>query len=99
MTDTFTLPADDLRAVFDIAVGSMDFGSGFLDDAEVETLRRVAGVIGVDPMEATPSMFASKYPHAFHAYTRRGGEKSPNCSRCSRVETDAIHEVHHADPE
>lgn len=86
-----TLPLDDLRATFDIAVGSMDFGSGFLDDAEVQTLRRVAVVIGVDPMEATPSMFASKYPHAFHPYTVKGGEKSERCSRCSRSADDEVH--------
>jgi hypothetical protein len=89
--ETMTLPADDLRAVFDIAVGSMDFGSGFLDDAEVETLRRVAVVIGVDPMEATPSIFAAKYHHAFHPYTFKGGAKSSHCSRCFRVEDDELH--------
>lgn len=49
------------RAVFDIAVGSMDFGSGFLDDEEVQMLRAAAVDLGVDPMEATPSDFKSKY--------------------------------------
>ena len=50
-----------LRALFDTAVHSMDFGSGFLDDEEVASLRTVAVVLGVDPWEATPAKFRCKY--------------------------------------
>jgi hypothetical protein len=50
-----------LRALFDIAVSSMDFGSGFLDDEEVARLREVAELLGVDPMAATPENFRCKY--------------------------------------
>jgi hypothetical protein len=59
-----------LRALFDVAVSSMDFGSGFLDDEEVVSLRRAAEIIGVDPMAATPDNFKCKYRqhHAAMAY-------------------------------
>jgi hypothetical protein len=50
-----------LRIVFDTAVHSMDFGSGFLDDEEVAALREVAVVLGVDPAAATPRNFTCKY--------------------------------------
>ncbi len=50
-----------LRIVFDIAVNSMDFGSGFLDDEEVTVLREVAGILGVDPDVATPRTFKCRY--------------------------------------
>lgn len=50
-----------LRALFDIAVSSMDFGSGFLDDEEVSHLRAVAVILGVDPMRGTPDNFKCKY--------------------------------------
>ena len=50
-----------LRALFDTAVHSMDFGSGFLDDEEVAALRAAAAVLGVDPAEGTPANFRCKY--------------------------------------
>jgi hypothetical protein len=56
------------QAVFDVAVGSMDFGSGFLDDEEVEALRAAAGILGVDPDTATPRQFICKYRGHHAAY-------------------------------
>ena len=59
------LDRETLRVVFDTAINSMDFGSGFLDDEEVKALRAVAVILGVDPMVATPDTFKCKYgsPH------------------------------------
>jgi len=59
-----------LRIVFDVAVHSMDFGSGFLDDEEVAALREVAVTLGVDPAEATPGNFRCQYRghHAASVY-------------------------------
>lgn len=57
-----------LRAVFDIAVGSMDFGSGFLDDDEVTALRSVAERLGVNPMEGTPENYRKRIVHEFEQY-------------------------------
>lgn len=60
-----SLPFTDLQALFDIAVGSMNFTSGFLDSDEVAVLRRVAVAIGVDPMVGTPREFATQFPHDY----------------------------------
>lgn len=62
-----------LRVLFDTAVGSMDFGSGFLDDEEVAALREVAGMLGADPMVATPGKFRCGYRghHAAEPYLDR----------------------------
>lgn len=72
--ETTTLPTEDLRDIFDIAVGSMDFGSGFLDTDCVEALRRIAVALGVDPMTATPSGFATQYPHEFRENRQLSGQ-------------------------
>jgi hypothetical protein len=50
-----------LQIIFDTAVHSMDFGSGFLDDEEVTALRAVAVLLGVDPLVATPDNFKCKH--------------------------------------
>lgn len=51
----------DLRALLDVATGSLDFGSGFLDNEQVEVLRRLATVVGIDPILVTPSNFTFQY--------------------------------------
>ena len=56
-----SLSDDDIRILFDAAINSLDFGSGFLDNEEVEALRRVAVYLGVDPVEATPRNFIATY--------------------------------------
>ncbi len=58
------VPTEDLRALFDVAVGSLNFASGFLDTDEVDALRRVAVLIGVDPRAGTPTEFAKRTAHA-----------------------------------
>jgi hypothetical protein len=55
---------DVLRIVFDTAVNSMDFSSGFLDHEEVAALQAAAVVLGVDPMEATPQQFKCEFKKA-----------------------------------
>jgi hypothetical protein len=91
---------EKLQALFDMAVGSSDFGSGFLDTEEVELLREVAVTIGADPMDATPFTFATQYSHPY-------GEPSGNppisqttglpverpCRHCDRKRDDSIHQV------
>ena len=56
-----TVPREMLRIVFDAAVNSLDFGSGFLDDEDVEALRDIAIRLGADPDDATPFNFDDKY--------------------------------------
>jgi hypothetical protein len=59
------LSPDDIRVLFDAAVKSQEFGYGWIDDAEVDALRRVAVYFGLSPMEATPESFRTRYPHDF----------------------------------
>lgn len=86
-----------IQVVFDVAVHSTDFGSGFLDDEEVEALRGVAVLLGVDPMEATPENFKCKYTglhrwmglDAGHVHLPQGREGEATawmCRNCHRVE-------------
>lgn len=48
------VPTETLKVLFDTAVNSMDFTSGFLDHEEVAHLRKVAVLLGLDPKVATP---------------------------------------------
>lgn len=78
-----TIEKRTLQIVFDVAVESLDFGSGFLDDEEVAGLRAVAEVLGVDPMLATPSNFKCKYTGLHERLTTR-----PDwCWRCRQTVT------------
>lgn len=57
MPDVIEIERGDLQRVFDTAVHSLDFSSGFLDHDEVIALRRTARLLGVDPDVATPTNF------------------------------------------
>jgi hypothetical protein len=86
-----TIRRDVLQIVFDAAVNSLDFGSGFLDDEEVEGLRAVAVALGVDPMVATPFNFKQKYPHAHEWQTPVASWQRQGrwCRVCDAVEPPA----------
>jgi hypothetical protein len=89
-----TVPTEDLRALFDIAVGSLNFVSGFLDTDEVDVLRRVAVQIGVDPMAGTPKEFALRTAHAFVPDTE-GWTDGP-CKWCGRHNDPKDYDPHPA---
>lgn len=63
-----------LQTVFDVAVNSLDFGSGFLDLREVCALRRIAELLGVDPIKATPGSDRSKFYRIGDTRNRKGPE-------------------------
>jgi hypothetical protein len=87
---TTPIATEDLRCLFDIVTNSMDFGSGFLDREEADLIRRVAVLLGVDPMEGTPTEFAQWYPHAFAPAA--GKNRSEVCKwGCRKPADDAIH--------
>jgi hypothetical protein len=67
---TVLVPLDDLQRLFDTAVNSMDFGSGFLDNEEVVTIRYFAKMLGVDPITATPGNFRKQFSHQYKPQTR-----------------------------
>lgn len=69
MDDLVTMPKEIAQILFDAAVGTMDFGSGMFDTEEVEALRSLAVLIGVDPIKGTPAEFVKHYPHAFKPMT------------------------------
>lgn len=83
MSDSVAVPREMLQALLDVAVNSMDFGSGFLDDEEVDALRAVAVLLGVDPMDVTPSGHKCKHgaPHGWYSY-KHG---PPRCLACGQV--------------
>lgn len=95
VTPVVQVPTEDLKALFDIAVGSLNFSSGFLDSEEVEVLRRTAVLIGVDPMVGTPKEFALRMPHPFASEDPGTLERYPNlrdcCRYCDRREREAPH--------
>ena len=73
MGESVAIDMDLLRKLFDCAVGSMNFTSGMFDDEEVEALRSVATIIGVDPMVGTPDNYQCKYGRPHQRYTAWSG--------------------------
>ncbi len=86
------VPTEDLKVLFDALVTSMDFGSGFLDTEEVNALRNIAVLLGVDPTDATPTEFASQYPHGFRQRTSSWPPSDDRCGHCRRTIDDPIHQ-------
>ncbi len=76
------LPLEELQVVFDIAVNSMDFGSGFLDNDEVAILRSIATRLGVDPNVGTPSNHQASYPHPYKPFKKDRFGNEPRCMDC-----------------
>jgi len=62
---------DDLKHLFDLAVDTPLVCSGSFDTDDVDVLRRIATLLGVDPNSITPDEFIAQYPHAF--VQRTGG--------------------------
>ena len=89
-----SIPHDVAQVVFDVAVGSLDFGSGFLDNDEITALRAFAEAIGVDPAKATPSNFVCVFdpPHQWDEWRdmasvgQQGWKRYRACSRCGEFE-------------
>ena len=82
----------DLRAVLDVATMSMDFGSGFLDNEQVESLRKLADIIGIDPLLATPSNFVCQYrgehQWRWNPNATFGGRPHWYCSLCRHFDME-----------
>lgn len=63
--DVTLLFTDDLKRLFDLATDSPLVCSGSFENDDVDLLRRLAVLIGVDPDGITPDEFITNYPHAF----------------------------------
>ena len=89
--ETVTVRKGDLRAVLDVATMSPYFGSGFLDNEQVEALRKLAGIIGMDPLLATPSNCVCQYRGEHQWRTSpadRWGPERRYCAICRHTATD-----------
>lgn len=64
-SEQITIRLDDIRHLFDLAVDTPLVCSGSFDTDDVELLRRIAVLLGVDPNGITPDEFAALYPHQF----------------------------------
>lgn len=64
-----TVDVETLRHLFDLAVDTPLVCSGSFDTDDVNVLRRVAALIGVDPEKITPDEFVTQYPHTFRPRT------------------------------
>lgn len=94
MSDSITVSRKMLQLVFDSAVNSIDFSSGFLDDEEVvDGLRACAVALGVDPMIGTPERFRCKF-EGHHVAAHPQSASPWQCPRCRGVlDPDAPREV------
>ncbi len=84
------VPRTVLQAVFDLAVGSMDFASGFFEDEDTEATRAIAVLLGIDPMLGTPRNHRCKHlgTHGWSRAHTPGGDRW--CSLCGlRVPFDS----------
>lgn len=63
MSERIEIDKELLQAIFDLAVNTMDFGSGFWDDEDVKWGRRAAEILGLDPMVGTPRSYRVRIAH------------------------------------
>lgn len=63
-----------VEAVFDIAISSLDWGSGFLDNEEVDHLRALAVALDRNPADATPPEHRARYctGHQWYDHSSQG---------------------------
>lgn len=93
-TGMILMARGNVQEMFDIIVGSLDFGSGFLYEDQIQMLRAVAEQLGVNPMVATPSNYSKSYPHAFEAKViPGGGEVTTWCKYCIELPDKPWHNV------
>ncbi len=80
-----TLPREVLEDLVDRIVSSMDFGSGFMDDDDVELLWKAADILGVGRWDVTPPSHRHRLcDHAEREGYTWNGLCSPEekCVRC-----------------
>jgi hypothetical protein len=86
-----------LKILFDLAVNSMDFGSGFFSTEDTQATRAVAKVLGLDPMVGTPSNHAQFYPHEYqpsrstYLLASEATGRWPRCYHCSQEKERGCH--------
>lgn len=78
-----------LRALFDLVVGGMEFGSDFFDSEQTELLRGFAILLGIDPIVATPESHKCKYlkEHVPNTILWISYPVGTFCTRCKQAMT------------
>lgn len=89
--DTTIIQTELLKGLFDLAVNSMDFGSGFWDDEDVAIGRAVAVLIGIDPINGTPRTYAERYEHTYDREEHWRKDGTHYCGFCMKQEEADIH--------
>lgn len=79
---------DLLKNLFDLAVNSLNFGSGFWDHDDTIAARNVARLLGIDPMVGTPHKHK---PNFLHPFVPRG-KGDLYCLTCDQLREDGKHE-------
>lgn len=80
--ESLTIRRGDLQALLDVATGSMDFGSGFLDNEQVEVMRAIAVLLGIDTARVTQQNFICQYEFAGQHQVSSDPNYSGYCPRC-----------------
>lgn len=75
-----------VQCMFDLAVGSLNFGSGWWDTEDVEAAREVAVTLGVDPQKEVPDLHFDKYGHV-REYDRNSDNLCGVCAAARKGES------------
>ena len=70
----------------------MNFGSGFLENDDVDVLRRLAVKLDLDPWDATPEDFRRNYPHDFRESWVPHWRKLEWCDFCRTPKAAPAHQ-------
>lgn len=91
-TGMVLMPRGNVQEMLDIITGSLDYGSDFLDQEQIETLRSVAEMLGLNPMAATPTKYSKFFPHACNTYFNKYiNATSPVCRWCGALPSEPWH--------
>lgn len=67
--DEVIVKREEIQIALDLMVRLDEQGSGSMEDTDVETLRRFAVILGIDPITVTPEQFANRYYHEWVHHT------------------------------
>lgn len=82
-------PIDVTDAVidaYDVAVNSLDFGSGFLSTEQVDNLRLLGHAIGAEPLRYSTDMCSCGHQYNWHAPVRGCGGTKCKCREYQEVQ-------------
>lgn len=82
-----TLNKEDLQALFDLAVEGEGMMSGWWGQEEVNAARKIAVLLGVNPMAATPREFADRTRHDYEPVATGVGGIYTKCKWCKVNQT------------